>query len=70
MVARFSEANLIANIDEVGSETKLGHGAEGDEQEKIWVISRLEEGHLGGMRERCLVGRRRYEQVYEDVLHV
>ena len=59
MVASFSEANLIANVDEVGSETKLSHGTEGNEHEKIWVISRLEGGHLGGERGRCLVGRRR-----------
>ena len=47
MVASFSVANLIANVDEVGSEPKLSHGAESDEQEKIRVISRLEGGHLG-----------------------
>jgi len=59
MVASFSVANLIANVDEVGSEPKLSHCAEGDEQEKIRVISRLEGGHLGEGRGRCLVGRRR-----------
>jgi len=59
MVSSFSEANLIANVDEVGSEPKLSHGAEGDEQEKIWVISRFEGGHLGEERGWCLVGRRR-----------
>jgi len=48
MVTRLSKTNLIANVDEIGSETELGHGAEGDEQEKIWMISRLEGGHLGG----------------------
>jgi len=47
MVTRFNEADLIANVDEVGGETKLSHGAEGDEQEKVWVISCLEGGHLG-----------------------
>lgn len=61
MVTSFSEANLIAKVDEIGSETKLSHGAEGDEQEKIWVIVRLEGGHIGGEGECCLVGRRSYE---------
>ena len=58
MIAGFSEANLIANVDEVGSEAKLSQGTKGDEHEKIWVISRLEGGHLGGRRGWCLVGRR------------
>jgi len=49
------EANLIANVDEVGSEAKLGHGTEGDEDEKIWVVSRLEGGHLGGERDGVLL---------------
>jgi len=57
MVTRVSKANLAAKVDEVGSETKLGYGAEGDEHEKIWMISRLEGGHLGGERGWCLVGR-------------
>lgn len=48
MVTGSYEANLVANVDEVGAETKLGHGAEGDEHKKIWVVSRLEGGHLGG----------------------
>lgn len=61
MVTSPCKANLVANVDKVGSETKFGHGAEGDEQEKIWVVSRLEEGHPGGERGRCLVGRRSFE---------
>ena len=59
MIASLGEANLIANVDEVGSETKLSHGTEGDEHEKIWMVSRFEGGHLGGERGRFLVGRRR-----------
>lgn len=70
MITSISEANLVAEIDEVGSETKFGQGAEGDEQEKIRVISRFEGGHIGGGRERSLVGRRSYKKVYEDVVHV
>ena len=62
MVTSSYEANLIANVDEVGSEAKLGHGTEGDEEEKIWVVSRLEGSHLGGEREWCPVGRRRHEK--------
>jgi len=50
MVTSPYEANLIANVDEVGSEAKLGHCAEGDEEEEVWVISRLEGSHLGGER--------------------
>ena len=46
MVRSLCEANLVAEVDEVGSETKLSHGAEGDEQEKVWMISGLEGGHL------------------------
>ena len=67
MIARFGVANLIPKVDEVGSKAKLSHRAEGDEHEKIWVISRLEGGHLGGERGWCLVGRRK---VYEGKLHV
>lgn len=52
VVTSLSEADLIAKVYEVGSETKFRQGAEGDEQEKIWVISRLEGGHLGGKKER------------------
>jgi len=62
MVTSPYEANLIANVDEVGSEAQLGHGAKGDEEEKIWVVSRLERSHLGGERECCLVGRRWHEK--------
>ena len=54
MVTRFDEANLIAKVNEVGSETELSHGAEGDEEEKIWVISRFEGCHLEGEREQRL----------------
>lgn len=60
MIARFGVANLIPKVDEVGSEAQLGHCAEGDEHEEVWVISRLEGGHLGGERGWCLVGRRSY----------
>ena len=69
MVRTSCEANLVANVDEVGSEAKLSHGAEGDEQEKIWVISRLEGSHLGGRR--TVSGRTpQVRKFYEDVLHV
>ena len=34
MVRTSCEANLVANADEVGSEAKFSHGAEGGEQEK------------------------------------
>ena len=54
MVTSPYEANLIANVDEVGSEAKLSHGAEGDEEKKIWVVSRLEGSHLGGERDGVL----------------
>lgn len=69
MVATLVEANLVANVDEIGSEAKLGHGAEGDEQEKIWVVSRFEGGHSGGEGKRCWPGAV-VVKVYEDVLHV
>jgi len=48
------ESNLIANVNEIGGEAKLGHGAEGDEEEKIWVVSRLEGSHLRGERDEVL----------------
>lgn len=63
MVRTFCESNLISNVDEVGSEAKLGHSAESDEYEEVRVILRLEGGHLGGGRERGLVGRRNCESL-------
>jgi hypothetical protein len=58
MVASLSEANLVAEVDEVRGETKLSDSAEGDEQEQIRVISRLEGRHCGGDRRQGLVGGR------------
>lgn len=57
MVTSLGKTNLVAEIDKVRSETKLSRSAESDEQEKIRVISRLEGGHRGGEKVRCLVGR-------------
>jgi hypothetical protein len=50
MVTSFGEANLVAEVDEIRSETELSHTAECDEQEKVRVISRFEGGHRGGER--------------------
>lgn len=63
MITSFGKTNLVAEIDEVRSETELSDGAERDEQEKIRMISRLEGGHRGGEeKERGLVVRRRNEK--------
>lgn len=61
MIASFGEANLVAEVYEVRAETKLGRGAECDEDEKVRVISRLEGRHCGGKEGRYLDGRRRNE---------
>ena len=63
MISTSYEANLVADVDKVGSESKLSHSAEGDEHEKVWVVSRLEGGHLGGEGEWCLARRRRLKSL-------
>lgn len=50
MITGFGKTNLVAEIDEVRSETELSDSAERDEQKKIRMISRLEGGHRGGGR--------------------